>query len=1145
MYRTLWLIILATVCEAFYDEFNMYNWDNERMDDDRRSGLHVHFKNESFKDSLRSFADTYRRRIESEKDIYMRKTFKKVKQRILSLQVFRFLSHSEDFDSARALRLPFPEGSKYCMMGRQTRTTCNYCACVAGQLYMCTGVICASPPKKRDRKVKRAQLRAVSTQSGCVNGTSYMDAEGCNHCYCINNQEYCSLKDCEENENLNRNTNTQCVNGTSYMDDEGCNHCRCIDNIEYCTMRDCSDQTGVCISGTVKEGECGECYCVKETWICSPCEHKKKKYNRLPNKMNKNKLRAKYPECNDRVPGEWFKDADGCNKCVCVHGEMMCTKMKCVKTARYENHRSRQNCKSGTTKEVACGTCFCVSGQWICPICESRDTPLVNRSLTRRSHDRLCIEGERYKTDPCNYCICVDGHDICTNTDCAAIQLDGVVCNPYKDINPKKVDCNVCTCSKATNVLPSRWLWFCTKRDCDSYEKNTKMRKPNIMSTPCKEGNTRQIDNCNHCTCEYGLYVCTNEICETETTTPDFSDYVRRRRRNCEARERKYVKCNRCICMGGQWYCTNYKCAKSPNKLNNDDIDEDFDDSMPLEEITEQDNDSDFVMDDDIFYSDLLSKPTPRPRKRRTTTKRRRPPIHVHRDYTKKRRPTKPRRVKHRYRYSDEYLPQAYAGEALRTDGTYQIIEEEGKKCDVGERFRLGACNYCYCNEHRVRICTKHACTYDSDVDATDYQPKDYVNKRCHIGERFRLDKCNYCYCDAHRKLVCSKHRCSGAGRSRSSLRSPFDENCEAGHVLVDSCIVCTCTANGTYVCAAEDNDECEPPDITQRINVNEHCVDGSKRQIDACNYCTCKDGVEFCSQKPCWNNKPTPYIFPEPECDEDTPIPSPDPCNTCVCIDSDILCTRKPCKHHNITSDYTIIDKQNCVNGEVTSLTGACNVCVCINGNIICTKKQCLEVLESGITKIEMIRTLLRAGDINSQMALPAPGSGCIRGTIYQPEDEDPACGNVCICDGNELFCTRRKCDKEDSLSQLMQRSGCLTGEQIPSSSPCLVCVCMRGTPTCKYVKCVENMDLESEDDDSQDEFNQLIQGYLSPSSKRQKLPPNSTFCEPFTFYSPEGNRFCRNCFCLHDGFSLCLLNLCKYTKDVPPEPVRKFSFS
>ncbi|KAF9802926.1 hypothetical protein SFRURICE_015523 [Spodoptera frugiperda] len=75
-----------------------------------------------------------------------------------------------------------------------------------------------------------------------------MDAEGCNHCYCINNQEYCSLKDCEE---------------------------------------------------------------------------------------NKNKLRAKYPECNNRVPGEWFKDADGCNKCVCVHGEMMCTKMKCVKTARY------------------------------------------------------------------------------------------------------------------------------------------------------------------------------------------------------------------------------------------------------------------------------------------------------------------------------------------------------------------------------------------------------------------------------------------------------------------------------------------------------------------------------------------------------------------------------------------------------------------------------------------------------------------------------------------------------------------------------------------------------------------------------------------------------------------------------------------
>ncbi|XP_022835087.1 kielin/chordin-like protein [Spodoptera litura] len=477
-----------------------------------------------------------------------------------------------------------------------------------------------------------------------------------------------------------------------------------------------------------------------------------------------------------------------------------------------------------------------------------------------------------------------------------------------------------------------------------------------------------------------------------------------------------------------------------------------------------------------------------------------------------------------------------------------EILGGENKKCKVGERFRLGACNYCYCNEHGVRICSRHNCNYKSDVNKTKYSPKQYKEEQCKIGYRFRLDTCNYCYCNEHRKLICSKHKCEGSIPPPAYLRSPFDMDCEVGHVLVDSCIICTCTENKTYVCVPENKDECEPLDISQRINSDEdRCVDGSKRPVNDCNYCICRDGIEFCTQKPCWNNIQTPYIFLEPECDEDTPIPSPDPCNTCICVDSDILCTNIPCIHHTRTSDLSIVNQKYCVNGEVHSMNDGCNLCICMNKKIICTKKRCYDIFRSGVTELEMVHSLLQSAYSQSQMTQSAPGSDCSQNKLYRPEDDDPDCPNVCICDGNELLCTRRKCDTKVSTFikaktgfrsrptryEPLKRHVCNEGDQIPTDSSCLVCVCLHGGPVCKPVRCSENPNLRYDSDDESEEFKKFFKGLLGTQNNFNKPGKDSTFCKPFTFFSPNGNRFCRNCFCLHNGLALCLLGLCKYHRD------------
>ncbi|KAF9422101.1 hypothetical protein HW555_002122 [Spodoptera exigua] len=369
-----------------------------------------------------------------------------------------------------------------------------------------------------------------------------------------------------------------------------------------------------------------------------------------------------------------------------------------------------------------------------------------------------------------------------------------------------------------------------------------------------------------------------------------------------------------------------------------------------------------------------------------------------------------------------------------------KIDTKKTKHCNVGERYRLGACNYCYCNELGIRICTRHSCdNHGTELPDSEYTPKEYETE-CKIGVRFRLDKCNYCYCNAHRQLICTKNKCPSSYDQAPYLRSPFEEDCEEGHVLADSCVICTCTANKTYVCIPEKTEDCDMPihtNILPQVRANDDsCIDGSQRQKDACNYCICINGIEMCTQKPCLDTVP----------------------NVSVMIEKD------------------------CVDGEVHSTYDGCNVCVCMNGKIACTNKGCLQVLRRGLKPLDLVRSLLQSLYSQSQIPPQMLEPGCNKEMLYLPEDYDPECPNVCLCDGNELFCTHRQCDKTDS-------------------------------------KIHEPKRLESK------------------GVKQNTHKADVTFCKPFTFFSPDGNRFCRNCFCLHNGLALCLLNLCK--EDTPHKTI------
>ncbi len=73
-------------------------------------------------------------------------------------------------------------------------------------------------------------------------------------------------------------------------------------------------------------------------------------------------------------------------------------------------------------------------------------------------------------------------------------------------------------------------------------------------SAKCQEGDKKQV-GCNWCTCEGGIWSCTELNCEGEPPT-------------CQEGDKKMIECNSCTCRDGGWSCTQKYCWRvdgSPN----------------------------------------------------------------------------------------------------------------------------------------------------------------------------------------------------------------------------------------------------------------------------------------------------------------------------------------------------------------------------------------------------------------------------------------------------------------------------------------------------------------------------------------------------------------------------------------------------
>ncbi|XP_047027942.1 uncharacterized protein LOC124636029 [Helicoverpa zea] len=348
----------------------------------------------------------------------------------------------------------------------------------------------------------------------------------------------------------------------------------------------------------------------------------------------------------------------------------------------------------------------------------------------------------------------------------------------------------------------------------------------------------------------------------------------------------------------------------------------------------------------------------------------------------------------------------------------------------------------------------------------------------------------------------------------------------------------------------------------------------------DACNLCICMNNHILCTEYPCLERKVTGRSG---QCTEGDRYYLEDRCNFCVCQEGKEFCTARAC-----LVDVETSPKDKCKEGEMTKSSDGCNMCVCTEGILSCTDFQC--------SKSRLRKDPLDTGGFKPFSYLKSKEKAkCVEGKMYVNEEDDPHCPDTCFCDNGELLCTNRKCDwghgkaqfqeppPKSSLSPNNMTSdfvSCVDYEEMPADDACSVCMCLNNRRVCTKVHCTESepnvvssrlADVDNLIPTSKASFGASCVDYEEmPSSfactsciclhsrkvcTKTRCPESHTpqlavdenkanqnrnaknkeiFCEPFTFYSPDNNRYCRNCFCLHNGLALCLLNLCKYSKEV-----------
>ncbi|PZC80126.1 hypothetical protein B5X24_HaOG215348 [Helicoverpa armigera] len=1057
-----------------------------------------------------------------------------------------------------------------CRAGQSKKEDCNSCHCIKGT-WACTLIHCSTKPHRQTSSPDKGKCSKDETlQIKCMK------------CTCIRNQWHCSTNRCRKPSKKSPTVRSQkgmneCIEWRRKTVD--CNRCLCYKGEWFCTKNLCNRELfptppklpalpqGSCTPGALMELNCVLCKCARNRWRCSNVDCEKKNLDKRV--------------CKEGT--SWMKDA--CNRCYCHNEREYCELKNCYE--RNSLRRTKMCTGFDLNYDHPCKLCKCVSNYWLCSgrwCSELHDVhkfPEVSDKETML-YLKLCIEGQRTKLDRCTDCLCyADRRWRCLIT-CDIIQSK-------PDYTPT---------THPTELYEEYGQYdyqLPTTHPTELYKEHGQYdyQLPTTHPTELYE--------------EYGQYV-TTEGSYIKLFFLDMNDdfdvtfhlSAELYGEKCKPGSMSIRKCNQCYCYEENWYCKTTDCkGDSPKEIKAS--------GSVITDIKETGN----CVFGKVFRVGPCTRCICEPNGYNCTDKIECISFEDDLGQTSctpgksfKRDPSCGRIFCTCYSKGfvcsdNECPPEMGNFRRLRTsDSSSSELED---KCRLGDTYRQDACNYCYCDKNRERICTNHKCPYPKSTQS-QYTPS-ILEEKCTLGVRFRKDKCNYCYCNYELKLICSRNTCY---RTKEST----------------CCNQCQCTSTKRWKCT---QNIC--PSIYDHLllrSERKSCIDGSKRNKD-CNHCICHKGVELCTQIRCWHDNPSrSYIhLMEPECEHGESIPAPDACNMCICMNNDILCTEYPCLERKVsgrsgkctegdryyledrcnfcvcqesqefcTARACLVDdtspKDKCKEGEMTKSSDGCNMCVCTEGILSCTDFKC--------PKSRLRKDPLDTGESKPFTSLKSKEKAkCVEGKMYVNEEDDPYCPDTCFCDNGELLCTNRKCDwghgkaqfqeppPKSSLSPNNMTSdfvSCVDYEEMPADDACSVCMCLNNRRVCTKVHCTESepnvvssrlADVDNLFPASKASFGASCVDYEEmPSSfactsciclnsrkvcTKIRCPESHTpqladdekkanqnrnaknkeiFCEPFTFFSPDNNRYCRNCFCLHNGLALCLLNLCKYSKEV-----------
>ncbi|XP_078692919.1 uncharacterized protein LOC144922753 [Branchiostoma floridae x Branchiostoma belcheri] len=353
---------------------------------------------------------------------------------------------------------------------------------------------------------------------------------------------------------------------------------------------------------------------------------------------------------------------------------------------------------------------------------------------------------------------------------------------------------------------------------------------------------------------------------------------------------------------------------------------------------------------------------------------------------------------------------------------------------DTGVQYKEGEvftkqCKECTCREGHWKCSEQEFCE-TTTTQTTTWEPTmttPYVPTTCVVkgqtyyeGETF-FDGCNECVC-REGFPACPAKPCTPEFTPEASCKIK-DFTFKSGQKFFYGCRECICK-DGEYTC--EDRTKRCPEDVCFHPTTGEKIYEEQRISVQ-CKSCKCIEGQLKCKEeREC---KPTPVT----QCYVNGTYYQPGQefwvrCNKCICKDGVTLCTTtKTCPTDRCYHPFTGVVYRPKQTARVD-----CNKCKCgPEGEWMCTKKMCRP---TPITKKPVFRP----------KKITEPKDTCtVDGCVYERGQRFFQGCNKCNCINGRAACTRKRCSEKFCYSPV-------TGEKFRHGETDQDCTCKQGQWQC-----------------------------------------------------------------------------------------------